>query len=83
MLVFYRLIPIYIMKIKKKEVRTAEYSGRELMSVALVAPIYMNPQNKKEEENRRRKKKMAKETKQTPDEEKREMPENSTMIYYV
>ena len=56
MLVFYRLIPIYIMKIKKKEVRTAEYSGRELMSVALVAPIYMNPQNKKEEENRRRKK---------------------------
>lgn len=62
---------------------TADYAGRDIMTVAFVAPIYMNPKQKKEDEYKRRKKRKATYKKQEDEAGKKDMPAESTVSFYV
>ncbi len=61
----------------------ADYGAREFMRVAFVAPVYMNPKQKKEEDSRRRKKRTLSFEQELREREYRELPEDSTVIYYA
>lgn len=61
----------------------AVYSGGEIEAVAYVAAVYFNPKRKKEDEDKRQgKKKQVMEDKNEGYMD-RELPEESTVSYYV
>ncbi|MCM1272634.1 MAG: hypothetical protein NC225_09905 [Clostridium sp.] len=61
----------------------ADYGAKEFMRVAFVAPVYMNPKQKREDDSRRRKKRTLSFEQELREREYRDLPEDSTVIYYA
>lgn len=59
------------------------YIGRDLYRVEFVAPVYMNPKQKKQDDFRRQKRKKSYFYDELREKLERELPEESTVSYYV
>lgn len=61
----------------------ADYFGNEIMAVAVIKAVDFNPRRKKEDEYKRKKRAKDMLDKEKQDKSNFELPENSTISYYV
>lgn len=67
----------------RREEKKAVLAERNVMPVAIVAPTYMNPRQKKDEAAKRRKRQKEAFEKRLREGQREELPEESTVSYYV
>lgn len=63
--------------------KAESYIGRDLYRVEIAAPVYMNPRQRKQDDFRRQRRKRSYMYDEFQEKPEREIPEESTVSYYI